>query len=404
MTIKLLSKNILGFLAFVSLLFPATAVNAASLNIGEDINFEYRSLKRGDTESTQFRQDIKLYLEGYLEDNIEIGANLRSAGVMNSTAPKVNFEGARINNRIPFIENAYIKINDYYGTPLTLIFGKLNLNWQDGILINDNRQGLPGVRLKYAAPYGVDIEGYYTRAEKNFYGISDIRGKGLRAVRDFNFRNLELNYITEDYESTAEVSRRIYGGRFTRNMHRGMEYSLFGFLMDGEKKDETFDGHALGAYGKFEGVVDPIGKGGAWIEYILGTGDSNDGEKGFMPVLSSVEADLIGDYYGRNREYAYINGTKTLSLSHTIADLSLMRNALYATVLEDFHLFWIRSTYKSVELDQPLGGAITFGGTYNYSFIDFELRYTKFSPEEEYDYYSGDKSTEFITGSISAKF
>ncbi len=381
---------------------------AQHIDIGENIDFEYRFMERGNTRITQYRQDINFYLEGYLKDNIEMGARLRSAGIMNSTATVILYEGGKIENLTPFIENAYVRIRDYYGYPVTFTFGKLALNWQEGILINDNRKGLPGVQVEYTAPYGIEVEGYHIRTKMDRYGISDVRGTGLRADRDFDFRNVELNYTVEEYESTEEVIRRVYGGRFTRNIHQGLEYSLFGFLMEGEKGADSFEGRALGAYGRFEGVVDPIGKGGAWIEYVFGSGDydKNDDERSFRPVLSSVESNLIGDYYGRHREYAYMDGVKSdeITLSHTIANLSSFRNALYATVLEDFHVFWIRSTYKKVEPDLPLGGSITFGGTYNYSFIDFELRYTKFSPEDEYDYYTEDRSTEFITGSISAKF
>ena len=102
--------------AFILLLLMPLVCSAGNLDIGEDISFEYRYEERADKALiSEFRQRIKLYLTGYLEDNIEIGASLQSSGIMNSTAPYAVFEGARTNNLDPFFETAYIKINDYYG-------------------------------------------------------------------------------------------------------------------------------------------------------------------------------------------------------------------------------------------------------------------------------------------------
>jgi hypothetical protein len=131
-----------------------------------------------------------------------------------------------------------------------------------------------------------------------------------------------------------------------------------------------------------------------------------DDEKGFLPILSNIEASMIGDYYGRNREFRMVDGSvsDTLSLSHSIANLSILRNALYATVRDDISVFMIRSTYKKHLPEKPLGGALTLGCLYKYDFIECEFRYTQFTPEPAYDAYESDRPTKFYTASISARF
>ncbi|MEA3506099.1 MAG: hypothetical protein U9R36_01175, partial [Elusimicrobiota bacterium] len=267
---KIIRKTAVSVLIMV---VSSVLVQSDTLDIGQEINFEYRTIERGALEDTQFRQKIKLYMDAYLRDGIQIGGTLNSSGIMNSTEDEVLFEGNNIKNLSPFFEKAYIKINNYYGYPVSLSFGKLPLKWAEGVLVNDNERGLPAVKIGYDAPYNIKGEAYHLRARNNLLDISGIEGSGIRASRDFGPRNLEINYVLEKYENDVKVKRTVYGGTFSQDMFRGLEYSMMGFLMDGEKGGTSFDAHALGAYGKFEGVVDPIGKGGAWIRYIYGSGD-----------------------------------------------------------------------------------------------------------------------------------
>lgn len=410
MKIKILALLILSALLFLCL---SRNSHAAQLDIGEDIDFEYRFMKRKrQLQSSEFRQRIKFYLTGYLKDNIQIGAQLQSSGIMNSTAAFAVFEGAKIQNLSPFFELAYVKIDKYYDYPVSITFGKIPLKWMDGILINHNQLGLPTILIEADAPYKIKVEAFHTRTRNNLLDISGIKGYGLRTIREFGFRRIELDYTSEKYFSTKKVKRYIYGGNFTRNMHKGLEYSFFGYKMKGEKGGEKFKGFAYGILGKFEGIIDPLGKGGAWIRYMIGSGDSSkqghnrDNERGFLPILSSVDSSMIGDYYGRYREYRFVDNVRsdTITLSHSIANLSIFRQALYATVRDNIHVFMIRSTYKRHLPEQPLGGAFTLGGMYNYSFIDFEIRWTTFTSEPAYDYYSTDQPTKLYTVSLKARF
>jgi hypothetical protein len=393
--------------SFLSLIIVSSLVYAADVDVGDDIDFEYRFYGRKDTfEYSEFRQRIRLYLNGYLDNGIEIAATLHSAGVMNSTRTVVTYDGADINNLTPYFEHAYIKINDYYGYPLDISLGKLPINWVEGILISDRQLGLPALMLQAKALYDIDLEAYHCRTRDEILDISGIQGTGARAVKDWGIRRLELDYTYEKYLGTADTKRKIYGAYFRRKLHKGLEYSAFGYIMKGKKAQESFSGRALGAYGKFEGVVDPIGKGGAWIRYILGSGDYEDDEKGFLPILGSVEASLIGDYYGRNREFRLVDNivSSEKTLSHSIANLSLMRNAVYANFKDIVWLYMIRSTYKTEATQQPIGGSLSWGARYSYRGVEVELRYTTFMPEPEYNRYDTDKETRLITAAVSSRF
>lgn len=397
-------KKLLFLITLVLFLF--TDMHASQIDIGEDINFEYRYLRRvSEVIAAEFRQRIKFYLIGHLEDDIEMGARLQSSGVMNSTSSHIIYQGAKIDNLTPFFEHAYIKINRYYGYPVSITIGKIPLKWADGILVNDNQLGIPAILIEGDVPFDIKAEAFHCRTRDDLLDISGIKGYGLRSIRRFGFRRVELDLTIENYRSSAVVNRTIYGGNFMRELKRGLEYKLYYYKMKGKKGDEKFSGYSMGAYGRFEGVVDPIGKGGAWIRYDLGTGHPSDDEKGFLPILSSIESDMIGDYYGRFREHRYKDGVLDIdTLSHTIANLSSFRQSVYATVRDDVGIFIIRSTYKRHQPNVPVGGAFTMGGIYKYRFITCEIRYTAFTPEPAYDLYGSDRPSKIYTASINAEF
>ncbi len=401
-----MNKKIIIYFIMV-LLYSFIPVAASQMDIGEDIDFEYRYLKHeGTVIGSEFRQRIKLYVKGYLENNIEIGAQLQSSGVMNSTNTFVVYEGAKIQNVDPFFEQAYIKLNKYYGYPVSISFGKIPLNWVDGVLVNDNQLGLPAIYVEADVPFEIRVEAFHCRTRNDLLDISGIKGYGIRSIREFGFRRVELDYTLEDYKSTARVTRSIYGGNFTRNMHKGLQYNFFGYKMKGKKGDIPFSGYAIGAYGKFEGIIDPIGKGGTWLNYILGSGDENDDESGFLPILSTVESSIIGDYYGRYREFRYVDSvvSKTITMSNSVANLSMFRYAIYATARDDVSVFMIRSTYKKHIPSLPIGGSLTYGIKYHYHQVDFEFRYTTFTPEDLYDYYIGDRPSKIYSVGLDARF
>ncbi len=401
-----MNKKILIIIFLLVIFCNIQLVSAITLDIGNEINFEYRFEERkGAVIPSEFRQRIKFYLTGYLKDNIEVGIKLHSAGILNSTATFVIFENAKIPNLIPYFESAYIRINELHDLPLSLSIGKLSLSWLDGILLNDNQKGFPAILIEATAPHEIFVEAYHLWTRNELLGISQIKGHGVRIFRNFGVNKVSLNYTFEEYESSAKVRRTIYGGSFIRNMYRGIEYSLFGYLMRGEKGGVGFSGHAFGAYGRFEGVVEPFGRGGAWIRYIVGSGDPNDDERGFLPILSSVESEFIGYFYGQNREFRMKDGEiSDITLSNSIANLSVMRTGLYAKVLDKIDVYMIRSTFSGHYPSFPLGGSITFGASYEYNSVKFNITHTIFDPEPEYDGYISDENTRLITAEVSARF
>ncbi|GEM_PF-3166877 len=405
-TMKFLIKLIIFQFAIFS--FTISFCFAVQLDIGEDINFEYRFAERGgETVKSELRQNIKFYLTGYLRDDIEIGAKIRSAGTVNSTNTVVFYEGQKLDNLSPFFEHAYVRIHNYYDLPVSISLGIMPFKWADGVLINDRETGLPAALIEARDIYfDISADAFYSFSRDSTRNISDIEGYGFRAFRDFGIYNLELNFLHEDYFSTDSVRRNVYGGSFSRELSRGLEFSLFGFLMDGEKGDESFTADAFGANGHFQGEIDPLGSGGAWINYAVASGNLDDDEMGFSPLLAGVDSSFICEFYGGHREHMRIDGAvdESLTLSNSIANLSMLRTGLYADILDDLTVHMVRSTFKRHTPDVPIGGSITFGCVYNYSFLEFELNYTIFSPEEEYDYYTSDENTTFINTYLRARF
>ncbi|MGM0568814.1 MAG: hypothetical protein ACQESB_06330 [Elusimicrobiota bacterium] len=375
--------------------FLYSHAGASEVDIGEDLQFEYRFLKREDDSYSQLRHRLRLYLKAYLDKNITIGASIQSPGIADSTQTYINYEGSKVKNKTPFFDSAYIKVDDIHDMPLSLTMGIQSLQWLDGLLISDRGMGLPGLSFRAELPYEIGVEGYRVMTEDSRREIPSIEGSGLRIMRKFGFMRAEANYLEEQYEESEEITRSIYGANLSREMHQGLEFSLFNYIMDGKIGESSFKSSLLGAYGSFEGAVEPIGKGGAWLRYILGGGDLDNEEEGFMPVLAHASADMIGHYYGRHRES---------SLSYTAANLDLFSFGIYAYVTEDLKVSMTRGLYKSQTPSLPLGGSISFGADYTYDRINVNFKHTIFSPEEDHRFFEGKEDEKFITLNVGAKF
>ncbi len=394
--------TIAGCLSFLCyLLVPAA--EAAVLDIGQDLEFEYRSLRHQNKTTLELRHRLRLYMDAYLPNDIDIGARIQSAGILNSNEDYITTSGNKVENKTPFFDLAYIRLNSIHDYPVSLTMGIQSIRWLDGLLINDAGLGLGGASVKTKAPLDIGLEGYRVLASNRLRDISNIDGRGIRAYRYFDFVKLEANYLTEEYDDSSgdSIQRIIYGANLTRELSRGLEFSLFRYIMEGKIEQKSFDSSLIGAYGRFEGRVDPIGRGGAWIRYLVGSGNVNDERKAFMPVLSSAESGIIGHYYSSKREMS-----TGIDLSYTLANLDLFSYGLYASPVEDVVVSMTRSLYKSQDPSLPIAGALSLGASYTYDRIHIALDHTVFAPEEEggHEFFEGISNTRYMTLKVGAKF
>ncbi len=383
--------------------FLDKVTGATVLDIGEDLEFEYRSSRHHSKTSLELRHCLRLYMNAYLPNDIDIGARIQSAGILTSTQAYMLKGGDLVPNKTPFFDLAYIRLNTIHDYPVSLTMGIQPIRWLDGLLINDGGLGLGGASAKTEAPLDIWVEGYRVMASNKWRNISDIDGRGIRAYRHFDFVKVEANYLTEEYDDSSgeSIKRVIYGANLTRELRQGLEFSIFRYIMDGEIEKKSFDASFLGAYGRFEGRVDPIGRGGAWIRYIVGSGDVDDERKGFMPALARTEPGITGHFYTSNRETA-----TGINLSYTAANLDLFSYGIYASPVEDVILSMTRSLYKSQDPSLPIAGALSLGASYNYDRIHIALEHTVFAPEREggHEFFEGTRSTRFMTLTVGAEF
>ncbi|NLB35200.1 MAG: hypothetical protein GX817_05230 [Elusimicrobia bacterium] len=395
-----------------------TLAQAVVLDIGNELSMEYRSHKRtGADDSIEAVQRARFYLTGFMNNNIKVSLGINSTGILNSTQTLIYYEGREIENMRPFLDTAFVEADQIAGLPIRVRAGLQPIKWGGGVLINDMGMGFPALSIMGKEFFlGISAEAYRTWTRNEIRDIPDITGTGFRAFRSIGPGILELNYSFEDYvapspdplKDPALVERNIYGGSYSQELKNGIEYSFFGYLMEGTKREDSFKGHALGAYGKFEGLVEPIGRGGTWIRYLLGSGDDDklDDDKSFMPIVGGISTPLIGDYYGRMREFLIIDGITSgrASRSNSIADISILSYSIYANILDEVSVNMVRTTFKEHSSDLPLGGLLTFGGSYSYGIIDIELNYTVFSPETSYNRYDGDRDTKVLTALLNVRF
>jgi len=53
-----------------------------------------------------------------------------------------------------FLDRAYISAEKFFNLPVNAVFGKQGCKIGEGLLVNDNTEGLSGITLDIALPFG----------------------------------------------------------------------------------------------------------------------------------------------------------------------------------------------------------------------------------------------------------
>ncbi len=165
-------------LAFIAVLAPGA--RAASLDVTAQYKMKaeaYRNLDLGaDVNNHSFISNDarlgmavkKIVLEprGGDETTMDLGLLLHAVGVSGSTvavAPPFDRAAAYYPNvqLLPFIENAYLRVNRLWGLPLEATFGRQNFRLGSGLLLDDDGAGFTGAVVRGELPWaGMKAEGF----------------------------------------------------------------------------------------------------------------------------------------------------------------------------------------------------------------------------------------------------
>jgi hypothetical protein len=156
------------------------------------------------------------------EETMDVGILFRAlgtAGNVNSSTSSLTTplnEAANFYpsvNMTPFIENAYVKVHNLFGYPVTGTFGRQTFKLGSGLLLDDDGAGLTGVVLDGELPWGgTKLEGFIFRDDNPQYtspnGL-DLYGLALDVPTEGTWQFNEL--VEHDHSSGFDYGCNVYG-------------------------------------------------------------------------------------------------------------------------------------------------------------------------------------------------
>jgi hypothetical protein len=325
-----MSRKIYSMIFFV---FFLGVSSYALVDIGTQIdmkNVSYNNLidydDSKDDKQTYTFERTRFYIQGEIQKGVIGRLQVQSIGIWggeNSTGT-VKIENYTYQNFTPWIEHAYIQIQDIYKSkfigPVGFTIGKQPLKYGDGIVIDDDGHGLYAYKLNSNLPLKTNLEFFNAKV----YDSMDQTVKN----NDFNLSGLYLKwiakknitpqiyYVIETDKSHQTITdgisnKNFYGLRIDGVTSENVDYKLEYIKQSGKlTRDNNLNNLNYSASAYVAGIgmnsiTSKIGKTRITIENAQGSGDKNQNEfnqyltaKAFTPYLTNKSKDFGETYYG----------------------------------------------------------------------------------------------------------
>jgi len=302
------------------------------------------------------------------EETMDVGILFRAlgtAGTVSGSTPSASLttplnEAANFYpsvNMTPFIENAYVKVHNLFGYPVTGTFGRQTFKLGSGLLLDDDGAGLTGVVLDGELPWGgAKLEGFIFRDDNPNYAppnALDLFGFGLDVPTEGTWQFNEL--VERDHSNGFDYGCNIAGVNpdlsATSPLDCQISYALRSFssarylisygpmVFDGEAalerghaspsgvlpylpKEISYQGDAEVIKAKWKQHLPSMGEGIMRMSLARGSGDTqNPGAKdeAFYPShghqLDGMERSGFGDFFGATPYSAFGGNHSSTTLS-----------------------------------------------------------------------------------------
>ena len=272
--------------------------------------------------------------------------------------------------------------------PINASLGRQGCKLGDGLLLNDEKTGLSGIKLNTSLPLGFKAEG----AAFKLVESSSSSFAGGESDRDIYFVSLARNAFGgsaaltyfADYDKTLSSSTELslldlrYESRKDKEVQWVFEYA--------KSAGSGIDTSAVLARATAYGDIYKFGKGHAFILFA-------DGKEGFATGTAFInEQENFGEYYMKNRENDRSNTLENLRIIGVGAKSSIM--AKRANLLFNYFTYNLAAanTLGMKELGKEMDFGIEYAHTKN---LDFRLIYSSFSQGEAISA-SGGKVKQFL--------
>lgn len=301
-------KRTILFLFVLSILQISFQVCLAGVRVGEEVRIRWVPVNNGET--SYIYQRTRFLVEGVLAEGVTIGVKLQSRGFWGVDTSTVTIEGLTRKNMLPWIENAYVKVDEFFGLPLYLAFGRQPLRYGDGLLVDDNASGYDAIKLSAILPWQVDCElmmlkptgregvspdNWDNGKEKNAYGVF-LKRRWKRITPQIS------GFWQRDRDSG--VDKNFLGFHLSGKLGKEVDYRGSIIFQSGKGEEGDYKGLAYILGGNFKADT-KIGKGMFVCEYFVGSGEKEEPppgkDKNFLSDYAHLSEEEYGEYYVENR-------------------------------------------------------------------------------------------------------
>lgn len=298
----------------------------------EMTGFSYENLNFSSNQSSGtasfYTQRIRLGLAGKFSTT-EVGIKIQAIQIVGSTVPATAF--SPVKNQLswlkdlpydrtdftPFLENAYIIFHNISDLPVNLSIGRMPFAYGDGLILDDNENGLTGIKLNVAYPGNFSTDLFTVKVKE--LGSNDFDIQGIVSAYSFRDKKVELGYITEidnsgslyyqtnDIQPTKNIQRNFTDIRFSQNS-KISDFSLefaqqSGNLSMTNGNSISLGGYALVLKGALKAEKTKIGSVVGRAMLALNSGDDNplssgDSDENFAPTFTRKFSGINRRGYG----------------------------------------------------------------------------------------------------------
>ncbi len=374
-----MKRTILLVLLVSSILHISPGVGLAGVRVGEEVRIRIVPVSNGD--ESYVYQRTRLLMEGVLAEGITIGIKLQSRGFWGVDTSTVTIEGLTRRNMLPWIENAYVRVDEFFGLPLYLSLGRQTLQYGDGLLVDDNASGYDAIKLSAILPWAVDCELMMLKPTEAI-GVSPDNWKEKNAYGAFIKRRWKG--ITPQIsgfwqrDRTIGVDKNFVGCQVSGQLGKEVDYRGGVIIQSGKGGGRDYKGLAYILGGTFAADT-RFGKGIAVCEYLVGSGELapiTGKDENFSSDYAHLSEEEYGEYYMENR-----NVVRQGDTDYAITNLKIFKLGLSIFPLPELKTGFNYLIYNSPSPKGNIGDEVDISVKHYYSEnLSFRLVYGIFMP------------------------
>jgi hypothetical protein len=365
--------------------------------VGEEARIRW--VPTSNKDESHFYQRTRFLIEGILEKGVTVGLKLQSRGFWGVDTSTVTIEGLTRRNMLPWIENAYVKVDEFFGLPLYLTFGRQPLQYGNGLLVDDNASGYDAIKLSALLPWRFECELLMLKPTEAD-GVSpdnwkEKSGYGLFIKRKWKSITPQISGFWQR-DRTTGIDKQFLGLDLSGKLGKGFDCRGRIVTQSGKGEGKDYGGLAYILGGDFEAET-KIGKGMLVCEYFVGSGEApiTGKDENFISDYAHLSEEEYGEYYMENRSEVRIEDP-----DYAIANLKIFKLGLSIFPLPDLKTGLNYFIYNSYIPKGSIGDELDIFVKYDYSSnLSLRLGYSTFMAGK-----LAKNSADKVLGEVMVKF